>query len=228
MPASYFSPPTFRFLRALARNNNRTWFKAHQHEYERDVRDPFLMLIADLQAPLSKISPHLRADPRKSGGSLFRIYRDTRFASDKTPYKAWAGARFFHERRREIESPSFYLHIAPGDCFAGGGIWHPEPQTLKRIRDFLVDNPAAWKRATQGKAFRERLEFWGESLSRPPRGYDAQHELIADLKRKNFAAGEALSAALACSRELLPTVVATFKRLAPMIDYLCAALDLEF
>jgi uncharacterized protein (TIGR02453 family) len=228
MNKTYFSKATFRFLRALARNNNREWFKAHQDAYERDVRDPFLRLIADLQAPLAKISPHLRADPRKSGGSLFRIHRDTRFANDKTPYKPWAGARFFHERRREIESPSFYLHIAPADCFAGGGIWHPEPATLKRIRDFLVDNPSAWKRATRSKTFLEHFDFWGETLSRPPRGYDAAHELIEDLKRKNFAAGEQLTEATACSSELLPSVVATFKRLAPMIDYLCAALDLEF
>jgi len=228
MSKTYFSKATFTFLRALARNNNREWFKVHQEAYERDVRDPFLCLITDLQAPLAKISPHLRADPRKTGGSLFRIYRDTRFANDKTPYKPWAGARFFHERRREIESPSFYLHIAPADCFAGGGIWHPEPATLKRIRDFLVDNPAAWKRATQSKSFRERFEFFGESLSRPPRGYETGHELIEDIRRKNFAAGEELTEARACSSELLPCVVATYKRLAPMIDYLCAALDLEF
>jgi uncharacterized protein (TIGR02453 family) len=228
MSKNYFSTATFRFLRALSRNNNREWFQAHCADYERHVREPFLKLIADLQAPLAKISPHLRADPRKTGGSLFRIYRDTRFANDKTPYKPWAGARLFHERRREIEAPSFYLHIAPKDCFAGGGIWHPEPSTLKRIRDFLVDNPAAWKRATQSKAFREHFNFWGEGLSRPPRGYDPQHELIEDLKRKNFAAGEQFTEALACSSELLPAAVATFKRLSPLIDYLCAGLDLEF
>ena len=224
----YFSKHTFAFLRALARNNSRPWFQAHAADYERHVREPFLALIADLQAPLGKISTHFRADPRKTGGSLFRIYRDTRFANDKTPYKTWAGARLFHERRRETAAPSFYLHIAPKDCFAGGGIWQPEPPALKRIRDFLADNPAAWKRATQSRTFREHFVFWGESLSRPPRGYDLKHALIEDLKRKSFAAGEEFGEDLACSRELLPTVVATYKRLAPMIDYLCAALDLEF
>ena len=111
MSKTYFSTATFRFLRALSRNNNRTWFHAHSADYERHVREPFLQFIADLQAPLAKISSHYRADPRKVGGSLFRIHRDTRFASDKTPYKHWAGARFFHERRREVEAPSFYLHI---------------------------------------------------------------------------------------------------------------------
>ncbi|MHB8447228.1 MAG: DUF2461 domain-containing protein [Rudaea sp.] len=228
MGTIYFSKNTFAFLRALDRNNNRPWFHAHQADYERHVREPFLQLIADLQAPLAKISTHMRADPRKAGGSLFRVHRDTRFANDKTPYKPWAGARLFHERRREVAAPSFYLHIAPRDCFAGGGIWHPEAPTLKRIRDFLADNPAAWKRATQSKAFREHFAFWGESLSRPPRGHDPNHELIEDLKRKNFAAGAEFTEALACSSELLPFAVTTFKRMAPMIDYLCAALELEF
>lgn len=228
MNRAYFSKGTFAFLRALARNNNRPWFHGHQAEYERQVREPFLQLIADLQAPLAKISPHMRADPRKIGGSLFRVQRDTRFASDKTPYKPWAGARLFHERRRELAAPSFYLHIAPRDCFAGGGLWHPETPTLTRIRDFLVDNPDAWKRATQGKAFRTHFAFWGEHLSRPPRGYPADHELIEDLKRKSYAAGAQFSEAVACSTELRPFAIATFKQLAPMIDYLCAALELEF
>jgi uncharacterized protein (TIGR02453 family) len=228
MPRAYFTPATFRFLRALDRNNNREWFHAHKADYEKDVRDPFLQLITDLQAPLAKISTHYRADPRKNGGSLFRIYRDTRFSGDKDPYKPWAGARFFHERRHEIPAPSFYLHVKPGDCFVGGGMWHPEPNALKQIRAFIADNPASWKRATQGKAFREHFEFWGESLTRPPRGFDPGHELIDDLKRKDFAAGEGFEEKLACSAELLPYVVESFKRISPMIDYLCAAQELEF
>ena len=225
---TYFSPATFKFLRDLAKNNNRDWFNANRPRYEDVLRQPFLRLIADLQAPLAKISTHYLADPRPQGGSLFRIHRDTRFANDKTPYKTWSGARFAHERRREIEAPSFYLHIQPGDCFAGGGIWHPEPATLKKIRAFLEENPAAWKKATHARAFRERFTFWGESLSRPPRGFDPAHELIEDLKRRNFAAGTGLTEAIACSGELRPFVVDTFRRVAPMIDYLCAAVELEF
>lgn len=228
MPTTYFSRPTFRFLHALARNNNRAWFKAHQDDYEREVRGPYLQLIADLQAPLAKISPHYRSDPRKVGGSLFRIQRDTRFSGDKQPYKTWAGARFFHERRRERPAPSFYLHIAPGDCFVGAGIWHPESDTLKTLRAFIADNPAAWKRAANSKAFRERYEFWGESLSRAPQGYPPDHPLLDDLKLKNYAAGAGFDDKLACSPELRPFVIVHFKRLAPLMDYLCAALDLAF
>ncbi|HEX7341723.1 MAG TPA: DUF2461 domain-containing protein [Rhodanobacteraceae bacterium] len=228
MERTYFSPATFRFLRQLDRHNNREWFQSHKADYEQHVREPFLALIADLAEPLAKISPHYRADARKVGGSMFRIQRDTRFSNNKQPYKPFAGARLFHERRREIAAPSFYLHIAPDDCFAGGGLWHPEAHTLLNIRRFMVDNPAAWKKATRGRAFREHFEFWGESLQRPPRGFDADHELADDLKRKSFAAGEGFDEALACSSELRPYAVATFKRIAPMIDYLCAAQDLAF
>ncbi|HEU0277758.1 MAG TPA: DUF2461 domain-containing protein [Rhodanobacteraceae bacterium] len=228
MPRTYFSPATFRFLRALARHNNRAWFKAHQDDYETHVRGPYLQLIADLQEPTAALSAHYRADPRKVGGSLFRIQRDTRFSHDKAPYKPYAGARLFHERRREIAAPSFYLHIAPGDCFVGAGLWHPESRTLRRIRTFIVDNPAAWKRAVRSAAFRKHYEFWGGSLTRAPLGFAADHPLIEDLKRKSFAAGVGFADELAASPKLLSFIVGHFKRLAPLVDYLCAAQNLEF
>jgi uncharacterized protein (TIGR02453 family) len=228
MSRSYFTPATFRFLRALDRHNNRDWFHAHKDDYERHVREPFLQLIGDLQEPLAKISAHYRADTRKNGGSLFRVYRDTRYAHNKLPYKPWQGARFAHERRREIEAPSFYLHIQPGECFAGGGMWHPEPDALKHVRGFMLDNPAAWKRATRSKSFHAHLQLGGESLLRAPRGYDPAHELIDDLKRKSFVASATCSEELVCSDQLLAWTVATFKHVAPLVDYLCAAQELEF
>ena len=225
---AYVTAQSFRFLRELARNNNREWFAANKARYEKTTRDPFLRLIGDLAEPLAKISPHFRADPRPSGGSMFRIYRDTRFANDKTPYKAWLGARLYHERSRQVPAPLFYLHVAPGRCFVGGGLWHPESATVKRIRDFLVDNPATWKKAVQTKRFRERFELGGESLTRPPRGYDPAHELIEDIKRKDFVATRHFSDAEAMSPQLRRIVIEGCKGIAPMVDYLCAALDLEF
>jgi uncharacterized protein (TIGR02453 family) len=226
--SAYVTASSFRFLRELARNNNREWFAANKARYEKTTRDPFLRLIGDLAEPLAKVSPHFRADPRPSGGSMFRIYRDTRFANDKTPYKAWLGARLYHERSRQLPAPLFYLHIAPGRCFVGGGLWHPESATVKRVRDFLVDNPASWKKAVQAKRFREQFELDGESLTRPPRGYDPAHELIEDIKRKDFVATRHFSDAEAMSPRLPKIVIDGCKGIAPMIDYLCAALDLEF
>ncbi len=229
MPDSpHFTPAAFTFLRQLARHNERAWFKSHQASYERDVREPFLAVIAALQVPLASISPRFRADPRKVGGSLFRVQRDTRFAADKQPYKTWAGARLFHERHRERPAPSFYLHIQPGECFVGAGLWHPESATLKRIRTFIADNPAAWRRAAHGRDFAARYEFWGEKLTRAPQGYAPDHPLIEDLKLKSYAAGCALDDALVLSPRLVAEVGAHLHRLAPLVDYLCAALDLEF
>lgn len=225
---TYFDAGGLKFLRDLAKNNNRDWFNARKPQYEAQLRDPFLRLIGDLSEPLAKISPHFRADPRPSGGSMFRIYRDTRFANDKSPYKTWLGARLFHERARQVHAPLFYIHIQPGHSFAGGGLWHPESADLKRIRDFLADNPATWKKAVRSPAFRRRFELGGESLTRPPAGYDAQHELIDDLKRKDFVASREITDAELTSPRLKPLVIEAFKGIAPMVDYLCAALDLEF
>ena len=225
---AYFDKKSLRFLHDLALNNDRVWFAENKQRFEETVRQPYLRLIADMVEPLAKISPHFRADPRTQGGSLFRIYRDTRFAGDKRPYKTHAGARFFHERHREVAAPSFYLHIEPSACFIAAGLWHPESATLKRVREFLVENPASWKNAVHNKSFQQRFGLGGESLIRPPRGYPVDHELIEDIKRKDFIAAEAFTDKVACSTELRDVVVAGCMGLAPMIDYLCAALDLEF
>lgn len=225
---AYFTPAAFRFWRTLAKHNNREWFTAHKDDYERHVREPYLALITDMQAPLAKISPHFRADPRKAGGSLYRYFRDARYSHNKMPYKTWQGARFFHERRHEIVAPGFFMNLEPDHCWAGGGLWNPEPDVLHRLREFLADNPEAWKRATRSKAFTSHLDLRGETLKRPPRGFPPEHELIEDLKRKEFVAGADFDEALACSAELLPWLVDCFRRVAPLVDYLCAAQELEF
>ena len=225
--STYFNDKTFRFLRALARNNSRPWFEEHRKDYEAHLKGPFQRLIADLEPDLLTISPHYRADPRGNGGSLFRIHRDTRCSNDKTPYKTWGGARFFHARSKQVPAPSFYLHIQPGNSFLGGGIWHPEPEVQRRIREFLVDNPAGWQ-AVKSPAFRRRYEFWGDTLVRPPRGFPADHPLIDDLKRKDFTAGYALDDEVVLGPRLRQAVVSGFKGVAPLVDYLCAALELEF
>jgi len=228
MAESYFSTKSFALMREFARNNNREWFAANKARFEETLRDPFLRLIGDLAAPLEKISQHFSADARAQGGSMFRIYRDTRFSKDKTPYKTWLGARLHHERAKQVAAPTFYMHIQPGSSFVGGGLWHPEAPTLQRVRDFLVDNPATWKKAVRSKKFASTFEIGGDALSRPPRGYDPNHELIDDIKRKDFAAWREFGDREACSAELPHILVDGCKGVAPMIDYLCAALDLEF
>ena len=227
---TYFTPQTFRFLRSLAKNNNREWFQAHKTEFEEHLRNPYQRLIVDLAEPLRKISPHFVADPRPVGGSMFRIHRDTRFAKDKSPYKTWAGAQFFHARRRELlgDAPLFYLHIAPGECFLGAGIWHPQTEALRRVRAYLLGNPASWKKITRGAAFRKVFELGGDSLTRPPAGFDPTHELIDDLKRKDFVCSTNFDERQACAPGFLKFLVGRYKQLAPLNDWLCGALDLDF
>lgn len=240
-PVPYYSPATFRFLRALRRNNRRDWFHAHHDEYESHVRAPSLRLITDLAEPLLKISPALVASPRTVGGSLFRIHRDTRFASDKSPYKTHIGMSFHHAATKatargslgtaalgRLDAPVLYLHVEPGACFTGGGIWHPQPATLKRLRDFLVDNPRSWKAATRSRTFARVFELDGGRLTRAPRGYDASHELIDDLRLRDYVASAALSDADLLRRDLVRVLMQRFRLMRPMLDWLCASMDLEF
>ncbi len=226
---AYFSDKTFRFLRALARHNERDWFHAHKADYEAHLRQPFLRLLTDLQPVLAGISPHFRAAPKGVGGSLFRIHRDTRFSSDKTPYKAWQGARLYHERARQVAAPSFYLHVKPGECFVGGGLWQPETGTQRKIRQFIVDNPGGWQRTAHEPAFRERYTLeHGEMLVRVPAGYPADFAHADDLRHRNFVMSRGLDDADITGESLLLILEQDLAALAPFMDYLCAALDLEF
>lgn len=226
---AYFSDASFKFLRGLARHNDKAWFTAHKHQYEEHVRQPFLRLLGDVQPDLANISEHFRSDPKTVGGSLFRIYRDARFSNDKSPYKSWQGARLYHERRKQVAAPSFYLHLQPGESFVGAGLWHPEPPTQRKVRQFIFDNPGTWKAAAHAPTFRRRFDFEeSEVLVRPPRGFPADFEFIDDLKHKNFVFWRSLDDAAMTGPRLRQTLVTDLNALAPFVDYLCASLDLEF
>ncbi len=166
-----FGPELFSFLRELKEHNDREWFAANKHRYEDDLLEPALAFIEDFGLRLPDISPHLVADARRQGGSLFRIYRDTRFAKDKSPYKTTAGIYFRHERSKEAYSPGLYLHLAPRDVFAGGGIWHADTKTAHAIRQQIVKDPEAWSEAKAGIELAA-----GESLKRVPPAFDKDHE----------------------------------------------------
>ncbi len=186
MPDRYFGPDLFRFLIDLKANNNREWFQSNKYRYEQDLKEPALAFIADFVPHLAKISPHFRSDPRTVGGSLFRIYRDVRFSKDKSPYKTHAGLHFRHEAGKTAYTPGFYLHLEPRGCFAGIGIWHPDGPTLKKIRERVAEQPKAWKNAVDDQAFAAQYTVEGESLKRPPKGFDPDHELVDVLKMKDF------------------------------------------
>lgn len=223
MGATYFTPPLFVFLEQLRRNNRRSWFLKHREEYEEAARQPCLRFIADLGLRLREISPWLVADPKPVGGSLFRIYRDVRFSKDKSPYKTHIGMNFWHASATEtVHAPGLYLHLEPKECFLAGGVWRPDPRSLALIRDAIAWKAEDWKKAKRG------LELGGEALSRPPRGYAADHPLIEDLKRKDLITSIELSRKQICGANFQREFLSAAKRMTPLLRFLSEALKLRF
>ncbi len=227
MPNPYIAPKTFRFLTDLAKNNNRAWFAENKDRFEGDLREPLLGFIEDFSEHLEKLSPHFEANARKVGGSLFRIFRDVRFSKDKSPYKTNAGVHFRHERAKDVHAPGYYLHLDPKESFIGIGIWHPGTATQKQIREAIVDNPQAWKRAIGGK-FAKTFTLEGDSLKRPPVGFPSDHPLIEDLKRKDFIAVAGVSRKELCATDFIKAFAKTCASAKLFMKFLAGAVGLKF
>ena len=223
-----FSPAMFSFLRELAEHNDRAWFAANKGRYGHAVQEPALAFIIDAGDGLRRVSPHIRAEARSVGGSLFRIQRDTRFSKDKTPYKTHTGIHFRHEAAGDVHAPGFYLHLEPGEVFAAAGIWRPEGDVARRIRTAIADDPAGWRRAAHAKPFAGVYRLTGDSLKRPPAGFDPDDRSIEDLKRKDFIGETSLSEKAVVAPAFVQEYVRLCKAAAPFMRFLCRALDLPF
>jgi uncharacterized protein (TIGR02453 family) len=221
--APSFTPQLFAFLRELKRNNDREWFNANKDRYERELKEPALAFVEDLGYRLPAVAPHLTADKR----SLFRIYRDTRFSKDKTPYKTHVGIYFRHARSAEADTTGLYLHLEPGHVFLGAGIWHPASPALKRIRDALVHRPEGWRAAVAAVEPDWKLAD-GESLKRAPAGYRPDDPLIEDIKRKSFSIVSPLTQRQATASGFLDECEARAARARPFMAFLSSALGVEY
>jgi len=228
MTDGYFSRRTFSFLSTLAENNTRAWFEEHKQDYEDFVRTPALDFIEDMADELPAISAHFRALPKKVGGSLMRVQRDTRFSPDKTPYKTNIGMHFRHEAGKDVHAPGYYVHIEPGECFVGVGLWRPDADALFKIRESILQKGEAWVAARDDRAFRGHFELAGDALANAPRGYAKDHPLVEDLKRKDFIGLAALRRTDVTSADLRALVKERFKQAEPLMRFLCAALGLRF
>ncbi|MCL2871708.1 MAG: DUF2461 domain-containing protein [Betaproteobacteria bacterium] len=223
-----FTRNTFKFLSELDTNNNRVWFTENKSRYEALVREPALDFIEAMAPSLKKFAPHFRADARKMGGSLMRVYRDTRFTHNKTLYKTNIGIQFRHELGKDVHAPGFYVHIENSECFFAVGCWHPEADVLWKIRNAVAQNPEQWFKARDDKKFSAHWMLDGDSLSRPPRGFAADHVAIADLKRKDFIALAALSKAEVTSPDFVKLTAQRFAASVPLMKFLCKALEVPY
>ena len=228
MATRYFTPQLFAFLKDLAENNDREWFKAHQDLYEHHVREPALEFINDFARPLERISTYMVADSRKVGGSLFRIQRDTRFAKDKTPYKTNTGMQFRHLMAKDVHTPGFYAHFEPRGSFVGVGIWRPETKAAYQIRDAIAENPGEWKKATRSKRFTDVFELDGDRLQRVPKGYDPESPYADDLRFKDFIAVTRITQKRVTGDGFMEDFTDLCRRSAPMMRFLCDAMAIPF
>jgi len=186
------------------------------------VFEPSLRFIRPAGDELKAISPYLVADPKPFGWSLFRIYRDIRFSKNKSPYKTNAAMEFWHRRGgKKVQTAGMFLHLAPRHSFAGAGIWHPDPPTLNRIRKTIVSRPEAWRRVKESG-----LKVEGESLKRPPTGFDPNHHFVRDLKLKDITAGVRFSNAQVTGTWFMEDFVQACKKLDPLNKFLAGALGL--
>jgi len=217
-----FSPELFVFLKQLKRNNNRDWFAKNKARYQQVVVEPAMTFIGGFAGNLAKLSSHFVAEARTTRGSLFRIYRDTRFSADKLPFKTHIGIHFSHESGKDAHAPVYYLHLEPGGCFAAAGIWHPDNRALTKIRTAIVADPQRW-----GKVVR-KLELEGGSLVRPPKGFVPDHPFIEDLKRKDFVASVSLTDEQVCSLKLMKDFTAVCRTMTPLVEFTTKALGLKF
>ena len=224
-----FPKDFFAFFRELKLHNDRAWFEANKARFRDIVQAPMSQFIAAIAPNLRQISKHFVADPRPNGGSMFRIYRDVRFSKDKRPYKEHAACHFRHALAKDVHAPGFYVHFAPDEVVFGGGLWMPEGDALANVRTAIAGKPVAWRKVVNDKDFTARFGgVRGESLTRPPRGFDPDHPLIEDIKRKSFYVMQDGNVALAQSPNLIGEVTAAFRAAAPLMRFLCSSLDVPF
>ena len=223
-----FTADTFRFLSELKAHNERAWFEKNKGSYEGVAKAPMLELISDLVPRLNGVSRQIVVDPRPTGGSMMRIYRDIRFSKDKTPYKPHLAAMFWHKKGKESSAPGFYLHVEPGATMFGGGVWHPESPALKRIRDKIAHSPTEWGKVTSGLLKKSACGMIGDSLKRPPVGYDPEHPYIEDIKRKDFGLSMRFTDKEALSAKFADRVAEAAHRMVPFMSFLAKAVGASF
>ena len=222
---SPFSAKLFSFLRELRNNNDREWFAENKSRYEQDVLLAAMEFVTQMQPRLAKHSRYLLAEPKRVGGSIMRIYRDTRFSKDKTPYKTNVGIHFRHSIGGDVHAPGLYVHLEPDACFIAAGIWLPPTEPLTAIRQAIVDDVKEWNRVRNNKKFASRYKLDGESLKTAPRGMDPNHPAIEDLRRKSFAGATPLSEKSFLQADICDQILSAFDDAKPLMKFLCDALQ---
>jgi len=213
-----FPKEGLQFIKSLKRNNRRDWFLKHKHEYETYVRSSMEAIVEAIAPELEKLAPGLQAS-RKA--SLFRIYRDTRFSSNKSPYKTHVAAAFPPSGLDRHQGAGLYFHIGPEEFLIGGGLYSPEPQDLRAVRDRIAERYRQFETIVEAPGFRKLFgDISGAQLMRVPRNYPKDHPAAEYLKFKQFLASRMFPAETATTKRFGTIVLETFRTLYPFIRFL--------
>ena len=230
---SYFTADSLKFLRGLARNNRRDWFEARRAEYEQHVKEPMAGLVREMDLRMANFAPEMVGDPKRS---IFRVHRDVRFSSDKSPYKTHAACWFFHGdgsskvgQEAHGGGAGFYFQLQPGGSFSGGGLWMPPRPALQRIRAAIAADPRGFEAVVQAPALLRRLRGLSEEsmLKRAPRGYDDTPPAARWLRYLSFTVGRELTDAQATSGRLTAELEKDFALMLPLVRWINGVLGLR-
>jgi uncharacterized protein (TIGR02453 family) len=217
-----FTRNTVSFLRALKRNNDREWFRAHKEDYERHVRGPMMEVLDRLAVDFGSFAPELVSDPKVS---LFRIYRDTRFSGDKSPFKTAVAAHFPSRHFARNQGAGLYFEVAPGWVWIGGGMYMPTSSDLQAIRNQIATtHPRLYRLVSSSTFVRTVGELTGERLMRVPNGYAKDHPAAHYLQFKQFIGGREYEASFATSPRFYSELLRVFKAVTPLVRFLNRAM----
>jgi uncharacterized protein (TIGR02453 family) len=220
--ATHFSSETLKFLRGLARNNDREWFGPRKAVYEREVKAPMLALIAEVNDALTKFAPDHVRDPRKT---IMRIYRDTRFAADKRPYKTNVAAWWARRGLEKTSGAGFYFHFTAKETVIAAGAYMPSPEQLLAMRRHIVEHHAELRSILANRKLKAVMqEFEGNKLKRPPRGFAADSPALDLLLCRQWGVSTTLPAEMALEPTLVKEITKRFALAAPLVDFLNAGI----
>lgn len=213
-----FPSEGIEFLRELKANNDREWFNPRKTVFEETVRQPMLRLVEAVHAEMARFAPDYVGEPAKC---VYRIYRDTRFSKNKTPYKTYTSALFWRTGTPKDDMASFYFGISPEGIDCGSGLYSPPPEILRPVREHIAGNAAAFRATFDNRRVSKLFgEMRGESLARVPQGYDPGHSEIDLLKKKQFLLWAKLDPGLATTPKLFAELVTRMEVATPFIEFL--------
>jgi uncharacterized protein (TIGR02453 family) len=217
-PAAYLRPEALKFLRNLAKNNDREWFNERKAVYEAELKEPMLAIVRKITDAMTDFAPdHVRPAEK----SLFRIYRDTRFSHDKRPYKTHVAAWWSHMGMEKTSGAGYYFQISPSGVVIAAGAYMPEREQLAAIRHWMLANHVAFRKLLNRPAVKKTFsEFEGDALTRPPKGFPCEHAAMDLIKQKQWGLSTTLPAAAALKPDFATVLIRHFKLLAPIVDAL--------